>query len=166
MKVWSVSVKPAGGTTGSVNVRMLDWLAPPASAPTLQDRSNRGRLVGERVDRLTWVVEQPGDFALPAIRFQWWNPVAEQLQDLTIPGITFTAEAGPGYLPSTTSAVEPATSDGPWRPAGFIALLLALAAWVSSRHPKVRYGLGALRHRILPPPRALLRSLNPGPRNE
>lgn len=138
-----------------------DGLRAYPAAPVVRDRSNRGQLVGERTDAITWMIEQPGSYRIPDIRFQWWNPGDERLQDLVVPGVSFDAAPAPGQA---SSGVTPATpqagraSPWPWL-AGFTVLaLLGLIAWRS------RQGLARWGRRILPPPRVLLPDINPGPR--
>lgn len=136
-----------------------DGLAAYPEAPEVNDRANRGSLVGERVDRITWVVERPGSYRIPAIRFQWWNPAEERLQDLNVPGVTFDAAPAPGQ----TAAATPASTAGDrgnvaaWLGGFLLALAAGVAAW------RFRVTLRRWGRRILPPPRALLKDLNPGP---
>lgn len=54
--------------------------------PEISDRSNRGQLRGTRSDQVTWVVEKPGQYRLPAIAFEWWNPQDERLETRVISG--------------------------------------------------------------------------------
>jgi hypothetical protein len=62
-------------------------LAAYPKAPEVEDKTNRGDLVGERVDSITWVVEKAGSYAIPGIRFQWWDPDKQELKQQIIPGI-------------------------------------------------------------------------------
>jgi hypothetical protein len=78
--------------------------------PEVDDRSNRGDLVGERVDSVTWVVEQAGSYSIPGIRFKWWNPQTQQLEQKLVPGITFDAVAT--SVPGASAAVEAGKATG------------------------------------------------------
>jgi hypothetical protein len=55
-------------------------------APEVEDKTDRGDLTGERVDSITWVVEEPGVYEIPGVRFQWWDPVRRELKQQIIPG--------------------------------------------------------------------------------
>jgi hypothetical protein len=157
-----------------------EGLAAYPDAPELSDRSNRGALIGERQDRLTWVVERAGEYRIPGIRFQWWDPGAERLRERIIGGLSFSARPDPAAQASPEDGARPAPGSSRW-PAAIVTmalLLLGLAAWLA-RDPERRQRLLAslrdgwhrlrtilrdLRHRIMPPPRALLDRVNPGPR--
>ena len=81
-------------------------LAPaPAKAPEgirvytgdaqVTDKTERGEFSGQRIETITYLVQQPGSYTLPAIRYDWWNPATQQLQSKTLPGVAFTATAPP-----------------------------------------------------------------------
>ena len=61
--------------------------------PEVTDKAIRGDLVGERIDTITWVVEKPGSYKIPGIRFQWWDPQTGGLRQRLVPGIEFEANA-------------------------------------------------------------------------
>jgi hypothetical protein len=63
-------------------------LAAYPQTPQVEDKTNRGDLVGERTDSITWVVEEAGSYRIPGIRFKWWDPVRQELQQQVIPGIS------------------------------------------------------------------------------
>lgn len=135
-------------------VYMTPGLAAYPAAPELEDRSNRGALVGERTDRVTWMVEQAGNYEIPAVRFRWWDPQRERLQDQVIEGIVFEviANAAPQRDPRSTVAAIP-----PLRTLLFAGLLVAALAVVIHWQ---RTRLAQLWRRILPPPRRLQKRLN------
>jgi hypothetical protein len=60
------------------------------------DQTERGEFSGQRMETITYLVQQPGSYTLPAIRYDWWNPSTQQLQSKTLPGVAFTATAPPG----------------------------------------------------------------------
>jgi len=64
-----------------------EGLAAYPQASELQDITNRGDLTGERIDRIIWVVEKPGTYDIPGIRFQWWDPDSRELKQQIIPGL-------------------------------------------------------------------------------
>jgi hypothetical protein len=67
--------------------------------PNADDRSNRGTLIGRRVDRITYVFEKPGMFTLPSLEQPWWDLQAAALRSEGAPGMRLqvvpAAEAGP-----------------------------------------------------------------------
>ena len=60
------------------------------------DKTERGEFSGRRIETITYLVQQPGSYTLPAIRYDWWNPATQQLESKTLPAITFAATAPPG----------------------------------------------------------------------
>jgi hypothetical protein len=141
-----------------------EGLAAYPAAPEVRDQTNRGSLVGERTDRITWIIENAGDYALPAVAFRWWDPGREALRTLRVEGVTFIAAAASGQAQPSAAARK----TGPERsftPSGMqlalgIAAGLLLVAGVRYRRRLGALGI-AMRRRILPPPRALLKALNP-----
>ncbi len=143
-----------------------EGLAAYPAAPLIDDRTNRGSLVGERTDRITWIVERPGDYRLPTVAFRWWDPVREALNTDVVDGVVFTAEATPGQPGAASAGPREAT---PGRAIGISAMHLALGAitvLLIAAALRFRRQIGAFlsaaRRRIFPPARALLKTLNPG----
>ncbi len=86
--------------------------APPGIAvypdqPRVEDHINRGQYRGERVESVTYMLQQPGEFRLPAIEIHWWNTSSGTLATQTLAEQTF----GVGGVAMATSVV--ARSD-PW----------------------------------------------------
>jgi len=99
-------------------VYRTDGLAAYPQAPEVSDKSNRGDLTGERIDSIIWVVEKPGLYDIPGIRFQWWDPNNRELKQQIIPGLNL------DILPSAAASVTVDTSDQPGQPyKGFLWLL-------------------------------------------
>ena len=67
-------------------VYQVDGLAVYPQTPEINDRSNRGTLSGQRRDKIIWVAEAPGQYTIPDIQFQWFDPVSGHLKQQTIPG--------------------------------------------------------------------------------
>jgi hypothetical protein len=105
-------------------------LAAYPQAPEVEDKTNRGDLTGERIDSIIWVVEAPGTYNIPAIRFQWWDPVSLELKQQIIPGLDL------DILPSATDRVSPDTNTKPDQPTEnyfwfwFIALLASITGFL------------------------------------
>jgi hypothetical protein len=70
-------------------------LAAYPQAPEVNDKTNRGELTGERVDTIIWLVEEPGIYEIPGIRFQWWDPVNRELKQQIVPGLSLDIPSSP-----------------------------------------------------------------------
>jgi len=79
--------------------------------PELNDRTNRGSLTGERIDSITWVVETPGSYAIPGIRFQWWDPHSHNLKRQVIPGLKLDVPRPPEDQPRSKASDTPEQAD-------------------------------------------------------
>ena len=106
-----------------------DGLATYPKAPEVEDKTNRGDLRGERVDSITWVVEKPGQYAIPGIRFQWWDPVSSELKEQIIPGLDL--DMPPTGADTTASASAETRQEGSKKLLLMLvaAGLLAIALW-------------------------------------
>ncbi len=82
-----------------------EGLAAYPQAPEVHDKTNRGDLTGERTDTIIWVVEKPGTYDIPGIRFQWWDPDSRELKQQIIPGLNL------DILPSAADKVAADASD-------------------------------------------------------
>jgi len=87
-------------------VYRTDGLAAYPQAPEVSDKTNRGDLTGERIDSIIWVVEEPGQYDIPGIRFQWWDPNNRALKQQIIPGLKLEIQ------PSTADEVAADASAG------------------------------------------------------
>jgi hypothetical protein len=63
-----------------------EGLAAYPQAPEIGDQSNRGDLTAERVDKIIWLAEKSGNYDIPGIRFQWWDPDRQELAQQIVPG--------------------------------------------------------------------------------
>jgi hypothetical protein len=70
----------------------------------VSDKTERGDFSGQRTETVTYLVEKPGSYTLPAIRYDWWNPATKKLESKTLPAVTFTATAPPGPVGKQSSA--------------------------------------------------------------
>ena len=52
---------------------------------------------GRRVDEVSYVVDEAGDFQLPAIELQWWDLTANQMRTATVPAEDFEASGEQAY---------------------------------------------------------------------
>lgn len=72
-----------------------EGLAAYPQASEVNDKTNRGELIGERLDSITWIAEKPGAYHIPGIRFQWWDPRSKELNQQVIPGLILDILPGP-----------------------------------------------------------------------
>ena len=104
-------------------------LATYPQTPDVEDKTDRGDLTGERVDSITWVVESPGQYEIPGIRFQWWDPVSSELKEQIIPGLNL--DIPPTGADTTASATAETRQKGSKKLLLMLvaAGLLAIALW-------------------------------------
>jgi len=107
---------------------------------------------GSRVERLTYVAQAPGIYALPPIEIAWWNLERNRLERTTLPAIEFTVEPAPMAEPVFEAEMDQdsaavALTERPESPidwetvrtvaAGLVALLLLV--WGTRRIlPRIR----------------------------
>ena len=79
------------------------YLQPPEVSMLSDGRgSNDG---GQRIDSVSYVVEESGDYQLPAIELAWWDSSTQQSRSSSVPAVEFAALAGSGYqLPFSLEA--------------------------------------------------------------
>jgi hypothetical protein len=83
----------------------LEGLSIYPGEPSVSDKTDRGSLRGERVEKVTYVCERPGEVVLPGIVLPWWDIDAETLRRIELPGLTFQVA---GELAPETTAEPPA----------------------------------------------------------
>lgn len=91
-------------------VYRTEGLAAYPQAPEINDKTNRGDLTGERTDSIIWVIETPGSYNIPGIRFQWWDPNRRELKQQIIPGIKLDIPVSPLKKITTDSDNAPGQS--------------------------------------------------------
>lgn len=136
-------------------------------SPQLENRSNRGATVAIRKERITYIVEQEGQFQLPAQDYFWWDTRSGELQVLSLPTVAITAGAGAIAGDDKIGREKPDPLKLLLWFAGFA--ILSVLVWLVSKLPfatamrRVSHGLQHLRlrwHRLRKP--ALPAKLNPG----
>lgn len=60
-----------------------------------EDHIDRGDLVGERIESLTYLFTLPGTQTLPALTYTWWNPKTQQVQSTTLDALTIAVTPAP-----------------------------------------------------------------------
>ena len=146
-------------------------LAAYPSPPKLDNSSNRGQNLATRSIRISYVIEQPGDYLLPAREYYWWNTQSAELSRLSLPE---TRIAIAGTAPVQQASKTPfSISTRQWL-AIATTIGVLLAGWLLARHflPRLpvarwRTQLADLLHRLrgLFKP-ALATRLNPGSSDE
>lgn len=127
----------------------------------LLDRDERGELTGVRRDRITYVLQRPGQFTVPATRYTWFDLDARQLRSETLPARTFSVIANPDLAsaqPSGSGEGGAVLRDPRWWYAVLAGATVAALATLVLRSRRMRAGL----RRALAPLRPVhLQPLNP-----
>lgn len=110
----------------------------PAS-PQINDRVNRGSLTGERTDSVNFICEREGTYRIPEIRFQWWDPGNERLEQQTIEPLQLAVEANPAWVVAdNNSAAMPAGRSALALTAIAASVLLAIVAIWYVAYPRLK----------------------------
>lgn len=87
--VTRIITRTIGGAPGmllpTIPPEQLDGVRAYPKQPSVSDASNRGNLVGNREDSVTYVFESGGSFTFPAKKFVWWNEGSKQLETIELP---------------------------------------------------------------------------------
>lgn len=98
----------------------------------IADKTDRGILMGQRIESIIYVAEQPGDYTLPAMKLSWWNLKERKLDVIPLSGRELTVAA-----PAVTATVSPPDRNR-WLfvvvPVCVIAFLLVVVV-IFTRHP-------------------------------
>ncbi|WP_447965418.1 BatD family protein [Nitrospira sp. Ecomares 2.1] len=83
----------------SVKFLALPGLAVYPSPPVVTDEGGeRGeRIKGQRTDAATYVMQEEGDYELPAVEVVWWDVANLRIQRSTAPSISFHVDPDPAY---------------------------------------------------------------------
>ncbi len=68
----------------------LPGLAVYPQPPSLTNNSNRGSMVAKRVEHITYIAEEPGQYQLPARDYYWWDTRKGELQIRFLPAVDIT----------------------------------------------------------------------------
>jgi len=118
----------------------VNGLAAYPQAPQVSDKTDRGDLTGERIDSIIWVIEKPGTYNIPGIRFQWWDPGSRELNQQIIPGLDLDVLPSPGDSETAVISAEPAQTDNNhlWLLAAILAVMATVFLWLRFGSGKVR----------------------------
>jgi hypothetical protein len=97
-----------------------------ASSPETEDIPGRqlGRSTGSRIETMTYVIEEPGDYELPPVRLRWWNRRTGTIETAEAAAFTFSVAAPPEVAELT------GTSDVATEPGTRFVLLVALVSTI------------------------------------
>jgi hypothetical protein len=112
----------------------IEGLATYPQAPEVRDKTNRGDLTGERIDSIIWVVEKPGSYAIPGIRFQWWDPDKRELKQQIVPGLNLDIQ------PSPANETTAGASDTSKRSAGYYFWMIFVLSAIAAALLWLRFG--------------------------
>jgi BatD DUF11 like domain len=72
----------------------------PGEPITHDHKTDRGDFVyGQRVETVKYLVDKPGDYALPAVELKWWNLATQRLMTSALPTTKFSVAANSEYTP-------------------------------------------------------------------
>ncbi len=102
--------------------------------PSVSDTTDRGSLRCERVESVTYVLEEPGEVSLPAIVLSWWDIDDRILRRIELPGLELTVEGELAPEPVVESDVVPTKKPGDFAPLVAAAVVLVgLILWLGPR---------------------------------
>lgn len=101
----------------------IDGVAIYPKEPEVMDHSERGDLLGKRVDTLTYLLQKPGQVTLPGARFSWWDLDASSLRTIELPAHVIQVAPNPA-LAAANSPPQSAPPAG-WSTGTRVALSLA-----------------------------------------
>jgi hypothetical protein len=96
----------------------------------LKDDNNRGAYLARRTEAITYLIEKPGRYQLPARTYYWWDLDSNSLQQATLPAQILDASAGTanGEQPIEAETTAPKSSTRTlWLTAVVAAVLLLVA---------------------------------------
>lgn len=97
------------------------------STPVLQQESNRGTLLAQRIETISYILKQDGHYQLPEQHFYWWNTRTKQFEQAHLPAVNIGSSGVNTEATQNTAAVL-------WRVA-IATLLLTLILWHWYRRP-------------------------------
>jgi hypothetical protein len=98
--------------------------------PSVSDSTGRGSLHGERVETVAYVLERPGEVALPAIVLPWWDIDDQVLRRVELPGLSLEVVGEIVPEPAAEAAEKPAVT--PRNLVLLVVAVVALALWLGS----------------------------------
>jgi len=84
------TVDDISNKTTQITQPMLDGISIYRKPAQVFDKSNRGSLLGSRVESFTYIFEKSGSYALPEQVIYWWNSQSNTLEEIVIPAASWT----------------------------------------------------------------------------
>jgi len=103
----------------------IDGLHDYPDAPLLNDQINRGELVGMRTDTVTFICEREGEYEIPGIRFQWWDPDNEVLNEEVLPSLRIEVAQNTAFATAASTRVT-----GGWIKVSWQHIVLAISGLI------------------------------------
>jgi hypothetical protein len=125
----------------------IDGLGIYPKTPEVLDKSDRGTLLGERRDTITYVCQRPGQFVIPAAQMTWFDLDAQQLRTIDFPARTIEVAPNPALpIASTVETTHPHLALK-WLGAGaaLLILLSAVVVWRQQLYSLLLRGLAPWR---------------------
>lgn len=91
----------------TIDVKDIPGIAIYQKPPELTDRVNRGNYLAERVEILTYVFEQAGQYELPELNYSWWNLQTLSAEVITLPAKELIIAGGAGQVERTDDLSSP-----------------------------------------------------------
>jgi len=85
----NVSNEANAGDKTRVGEASLDGISIYHKPAQIFDKSNRGTLIGSRVESFTYIFEKSGSYTLPERIIYWWNSQLNTLEELVIPTVSW-----------------------------------------------------------------------------
>ncbi|MBV1929780.1 MAG: BatD family protein [Gammaproteobacteria bacterium] len=84
--------------------------------PRIKDTVSRGEYLAERTESISYLIEKPGTYSLPALQFHWWNLQEGSLQTIVLPAKQLSTSgatiAEPPVIDGATKTKTPGLKEG------------------------------------------------------
>lgn len=84
----------------SLQIDEIDGLKIYFDEPIVENKKKErvGITGGERIEKITYFIEKPGDYQLPEIKIDWWNLKSKEVVSSTLKAIEFYADSNTNYI--------------------------------------------------------------------
>ena len=122
-----------------LNHRKIDGMEVYPKQPQVKDKSERGELMGERIESMTYMCAKPGVYEIPELIIRWWNVEQKAWKEERFPSIELKVDPNPALTAKAGGTAEPESSNPegvngltPAVLVGFaLAVVITLALWLS-----------------------------------
>lgn len=84
----------------------IDGLGIYPGEPSVKDASERGTLIGTRMETVTYVFERPGEIEIPGVESIWWDIGSQKLRRIKLPGQSFGVVGGPATVTAANNEAQ------------------------------------------------------------